>query len=95
MLDTSRCSGLTLSRIMEAFPLARTYAIVIMNKSPVAKRERYSVALSGDRVSSTFYWHCLGSIMASDTRIRGALHTMSNTSQSPQLGNSPRSITAP
>jgi hypothetical protein len=45
MFDTSKCGGLTLSRIIEAFPLARTYAIVIMSKSPVAKGERESVAL--------------------------------------------------
>jgi hypothetical protein len=43
--NTSKCCGLTLSRIIEAFPLARTYATVIMSKSPVAKGERDSVAI--------------------------------------------------
>ena len=43
--DTGKCSGPTLSRIIEAFPLARTYATVIMSKSPVARRERDLVAL--------------------------------------------------
>ena len=45
IVNTSKFCGLTLSRIIEAFPLARTYATVIMSKSPVAKGERDLVAL--------------------------------------------------
>ena len=45
IVNTSKFCGLTLSRIIEAFPLARTYATVIMSKSPVAKGEQNSVAL--------------------------------------------------
>lgn len=45
MSHISKCGSLTLSRTIEAFPVARTYATVIMSKSPVAKGERDSVAL--------------------------------------------------